>query len=426
MKALLLPMGTYGDIHPYLGLGLRLRSRGHRVVVAANGYFEPLFRSHGLDFIPLKTSSDYEAFYRRSEHSQPAKALMASGRWCGIEPMREIYRIVEEQYQPGETVVAAPYYAFGARIARETLGVPLATVVLLPYDLRSLHRSPVLPKPMVLNDWVPRVSKRVQFWIMDRFFADRIVGTDINAFRAELGLAPVKRLLDGWCFSPDRVIGFFPGWYAPTQPDWPAQTVLTGFPRWDPVVRPEENRDVHDFISRGDPPLVFTIGSYPQHSHRFFQAALESCVTLGRRGILLCRHRDQIPDRLPESVRHFDYAPLAELLPRSAALVSHGGIGTIAQALATGIPQVLMPIAYNHPDDAARLKRLGVADFIPPKRFRGTRLAAALGRLLASAQVAARCRELSGRFNGTDPIDQACDLLEELQGRDVKMRQSPV
>jgi rhamnosyltransferase subunit B len=187
MKVLLFPMGTFGDIHPYLGLGLRLRSRGHRVLVAANVFFESLFRSHDLDFIPLKTSSDYESFYRKPEHNHPAKALMASGKWCGIEPMREVCRIAEEQYEPGKTVMAAPYYAFGARIAREALGVPLVTVVLLPCELRSLHRSPVMPSPMVLNDWVPKVSKRFQFWIMDRFFADRAVGADVNAFRSELG-----------------------------------------------------------------------------------------------------------------------------------------------------------------------------------------------------------------------------------------------
>lgn len=418
MKALLFPMGSFGDIHPYLGLGLRLKERGHRVVVAANVFFQRVFRSHGLDFIPLQTSSDYETFYGRPEHGQPAKALMASGRWCGVEPMREVFRIAAEQYEPDETVMASPYYAFGTRIAREELGIPLATLVLLPYDLRSLHRSPVLPRPMVLNDRVPKLVKRLQFWIMDRLFADRIVGRDINAFRSECGLPPVKRLLAGWCFSPDRVIGFFPEWYAPSQPDWPPGTVLTGFPRWDPAVSLEEHREVFRFVEAGSPPLVFTLGSYPQHARQFYKAAVDSCAMLERRAVLLSRHRDQLPDQLPEYVRCFDYAPLAPLLPKCAALVSHGGIGTIAQALAAGVPQVLMPIAYNHPDDAVRLKRLGVADYIAPSRFRGPRLARSLRHLMTSSQVAARCRELATRFPEGDPIDQACELLEGLHEYD--------
>jgi rhamnosyltransferase subunit B len=235
----------------------------------------------------------------------------------------------------------------------------------------------------------------------------------------------VKRILAGWCYSPDQVIGFFPEWYAPHQPDWPAKMTLTGFPRWDPAASLEDHSEVFQFVEAGSPPLVFTLGSYPQHARRFYQAAVESCTALGRRGILLSRHGDQIPDRLPEHVRHFDYVPLAPLLPRSAALVSHGGIGTIAQALVAGIPQVLMPIAYNHPDDAVRLKRLGVGDYIAPRHFQGPRLARVLNRLIASSQVATRCRELAAHFAGSDPIDQACDLLEGLQGHDGDARPSP-
>ncbi|MDZ7618440.1 MAG: glycosyltransferase [Patescibacteria group bacterium] len=413
-------MGSFGDIHPYLGLGARLKDRGHRVVVAANAFFERAFQAQGLDFIPLRSSSDYEAFYRRPEHGQPARALMASGRWCGVEPMREVFRVAAEQYEPGQTVMAAPYYAFGARIARESLGIPLATIVLLPYELRSVHRSPVLPRPMVLNDRVPKVVKRMQFWIMDRLFADRAVGRDVNAFRAELGLQPIKRLLAGWCFSPDRVVGFFPEWYAPSQPDWPAQTILTGFPRWDPAGALEAHPELLRFLAAGAPPLVFTLGSYPQYARRFYRAAVEGCMALERRGILLSRHGDALPDELPEHVRRFDYVPLAPLLPKCAAIVSHGGIGTIAQALAAGVPQLLMPIAYNHPDDAVRLKRLGVADYVAPSRFRGPQLAKRLGRLLDSPRVAAQCRALASHFRNVDPILRACVLLESMPtGRPV-------
>jgi UDP:flavonoid glycosyltransferase YjiC (YdhE family) len=334
--------------------------------------------------------------------------------------MREIYQVIKENYAPGETVAAAPYYSFGARIAHEKLGVPLATLTLLPYDLRSIFRSPVMPRPMVLEDWVPKISKKIQFWIMDRFFADRVLGPITNAFRAELGMPPVKRFLNGWCFSPDRVICFFPEWFAEPQPDWPSQTIMTGFPRWDPDISLREHREVFEFIEKGNAPVIFTPGSYNQHGRQFLQTAVESCLALGRRGILLTRYRDQLPDQLPPEVRHFDFAPLAKILPHAAALVSHGGIGTIAQALAAGIPQLVMPIAYNQPDDAVRLKRLGVADFIPPRRFTGSLVTRKLGNLLNSSDVAEQCEKLAGMFTANDVIDQTCDLLEELQGRDGK------
>ncbi len=415
MKVLLLPMGSYGDIHPYLGLGLQMKKRGHDVYAAGNRYFEGLFKSQGIDFCALKSSSDYTRFYSKPDHGKPISALIASGKWCTLEPMREVYSFIAQHYKHGGTVAVAPYYSFGARIAGENLGIPLATLVLLPYELRSIFKSPVLPKPLFLCDWIPRILKRFQFWVMDRFVVDRILGPETNRFRKELGLPEIKRFLNGWCFSNDRVIGLFPNWYAPAQPDWPQNILLSDFPRWDPCNRLESSREAIDFAVSGDPPIVFTTGSYIHYGKRFFSAAVECCNTLGKRGILLTRHRQLLPAKFSKSIAHFEYVPLASLLPHSSALVSHGGIGTIAQALASGVPQLLMPIAYNHPDDAIRLKRMGVADFIPPSRFTGHLLACKLRKLMGSINVSDECSTLAKRFQGFDAIKYACELLEELQ-----------
>src|SRR6185436_13395214 len=98
------------------------------------------------------------------------------------------------------------------------------------------------------------------------------------------------------------------------------------------------------------------------------------CALLGRRGILLTRHREQVPDNLPREVIHIDYAPFSQLLPRCAALVHHGGIGTSAQALASGVPQLVTPFTHDQPDNAARLKRLGGAEVLPSSRYRAHRI----------------------------------------------------
>jgi UDP:flavonoid glycosyltransferase YjiC (YdhE family) len=97
--------------------------------------------------------------------------------------------------------------------------------------------------------------------------------------------------------------------------------------------------------------------------------------------------------------------------------VHHGGIGTVAQALAAGVPQLVMPVAFNQPDEAARLTRFGVADRIAPARYRAEEVAAKLKRLLTSPQVAERCGELSRRFDGAEPLAPTCDALEDLLRR---------
>jgi UDP:flavonoid glycosyltransferase YjiC (YdhE family) len=154
-----------------------------------------------------------------------------------------------------------------------------------------------------------------------------------------------------------------------------------------------------------------------QQGRPFFDAAADACRRLGCRGVLLTRYRQQVPERLPPNVRHFDYVPFSRLLPRSAALVHHGGIGTTAQALAAGIPQLVMPMSHDQPDNAARVERLGVGLSLAPRRFQGPAVAAALERLLHTPEVGARCRAVAERMAGCGAVEQTCLALEQLAGQ---------
>jgi UDP:flavonoid glycosyltransferase YjiC (YdhE family) len=97
-------------------------------------------------------------------------------------------------------------------------------------------------------------------------------------------------------------------------------------------------------------------------------------------------------------------------------LVHHGGIGTLSQGFAAGIPQLVMPMSFDQPDNAARLKRLGSGSSVERKRFRAARVANALSQLLESPTVAARCRDLAERIRHDRPIETACDAIEQLAG----------
>src|SRR5688572_21447187 len=146
--------------------------------------------------------------------------------------MRPTYDLVVRHAVPGETVLVGSSLAFGARVARDERGIPMATVHLSPAIFRTEHDMPKLPGVPVPN-WAPRWMKR-KFWEAgDRFMIDPVVAPGLNAFRVEKGLKPVKRVLHDWWHSPDLVVGLFPEWFAAPQPDWPPQTRLTGFPLYD-------------------------------------------------------------------------------------------------------------------------------------------------------------------------------------------------
>ena len=102
----------------------------------------------------------------------------------------------------------------------------------------------------------------------------------------------------------------------------------------------------------------------------------------------------------PPTAHHEAFVPLSDVLPRCAALVSHGGIGTLAQGLAAGVPQLTMPMGFDQPDNATRLERLGVGRWVVPSKFDGDRVAATLRVLLEDGRTtpaAASGRNESGR-----------------------------
>jgi UDP:flavonoid glycosyltransferase YjiC (YdhE family) len=148
----------------------------------------------------------------------------------------------------------------------------------------------------------------------------------------------------------------------------------------------------------------------------YFAAVAAALARLGRRGLLLTPFREQLPATLPPGVAHFDYVPFSQVLPRAAAFVHHGGIGSCAQGLAAGVPQVVMPMAHDQPDNADRLRRLGVSRTLPPKHFRGPELAAVLDELGRDERTAKACREVAERFRGADALGETCRLIEELAG----------
>ena len=401
-------------MHPFVSIALELKARGHDVTVVTNAYFAPLLEQVGLPSVPVGTVEQFDNITSnpRLWHRLHGLGVLATGIGPRISPL---YRLIEQEAARGNLVVVAHPLAFGARVAHETLEIPLVTVHLSPASFWSLHETPVLARGLGAINALPRPLKRALLAVSDRL-ADRVIAPPVNRFRREIGLPPVRHIVSRWWHSPQRVIGLFPDWFAAPQPDWPPQTTLTGFPLYDErgvtVVPPELDEFLESAQAAGDPPIVFAPGSGNRQARRFFTAACDACRRLGRRGVLLTRYTDHLPRLLPEGVRRADYAPFSSVLPRAAALVHHGGIGTSAQALAAGRPQLVMPMTFDQPDNAARLQRLGVARTLPPMRFSGASVARELAALLESAIVARKCADVARRFDGIDPVGQTCDVIE--------------
>jgi rhamnosyltransferase subunit B len=412
-RVILVALGSAGDVHPFVGIGQALKRRGHDVAVVTSDYFGPLIQSVGLEFIEMISADEYRGLLKNPDIWHPLRGPKTIMQQAVVPMIRRVYDIIARRYEPGRTIVGASTLALGARIAQDKVGVPTASIHLQPVMLRSLLAPPKLVG-MATQSWLPRSLIAAQYWLADRLVVDQLLGPEINGFRRELGLPPVKRIFDQWLHSPTMAIGMFPEWFAPPQADWIPQIRLAGFPLYDEHDVTQLSPEVEAFLAAGSPPIAFTPGSAMTFGHEFFKAAVEACEKLGRRGILLTRHSEQIPASLPDSVRYFDFVPFTHLVPRCAALVHHGGIGSMSQAFQAGVPQVVMPMSHDQPDNIERAIKLGVGASLPPKQFTGDRLAAALRPLLDSPQVAANCKAIAARLAGNTALDDTAKLLEGL------------
>ncbi len=411
MKIILATLGTSGDLNPFYAMGLELKKRGHDILFLSSSFFEEEIKNLGFAFRSIGDKKEWEQILELFNPDEMAEFLPKEMKYLVLDSMRPLYEAISQEYEKDNTVIVNWQILAGSRIAQDKLGIPVATIVLAPSSFRSTIHFPRMGIKKV-PQWLPRIYFKKIYKIIDSF-NDKILKTDIDTYRKELGLEPINTTYD-WLQSQDTMIGLFPHWFGEKQKDWPSQSVTTTFPFFDKSHEKKLSTEIIEFLENGEPPIVFTPGSHFKKSLSFFQAAVDACERLNKRGILLAKYKEQIPDNLPQTIKHFTYAEFSELLPRVALFVHHGGIGSCAQAFRAGIPQIAVPWALDQFDNASRIQNSGVGDEIVYWKLTGKKLAKKIDKLLSSQKVHQKCKKYAELLLAMDPLKETCDIIESL------------
>jgi rhamnosyltransferase subunit B len=301
-----------------------------------------------------------------------------------------------------------------AAISRERGAInSIVAAYLAPANLRTCH-DPLMIGPASVPRWVPMSWRRALWRFVDKTWIDPVAVAQINAAREPLGLAKVDSLFTHIADAPDLSVALFPSWFAPPVPDWPRPMIMGDFPLLEAATQDGFSNELAAFLAAGERPFVFTPGTANFHAADFFARALAAVNRLGRRAIFLTRERAQVPADLPETVLWQPYVPLPALLPHTAVLVHHGGIGTTAEALRAGVPQLVTTFAWDQFDNGARVAALGVGTVTPAKRLRPRKLARDLEALATSDAIHGRCAQLAARFVPPHDVTALCTELERV------------
>ena len=401
---LLSTAGSLGDLYPVLSVARALEAAGLDALLALGPDDAAVARKWGLQAHPVGPSAD--EICRRlgvSRDDIAASVLRDPGPLIRDVALPMAAALVPEMDALCERadVVAATAFAFSAPLAAERAGLPFVPLVLQPMLAWSALDPPragafraALPAPRgpLGRGWNRLVLGAARAELRRRH------RRDLADLRGRLGLSPDPGtpLIDhGGATVPLR-LGLWDEAFAPVPADAVEGLVAVGFP---PAPQGESDAALLRWIDEGPPVLVATLGSVAQSlaGPDFWFEVVRMARALGLRSVLLSGDAP-VPEGRDVVARR--YAPHADLFPRAAAILHHGGIGSTAEALRAGRPQIVVPVGGDQPDNAARLVRMGVAATVPARRFRAARAARALSRVIErfhSDAAGARAAEIAGR-----------------------------
>src|SRR5580765_3772156 len=421
-RIILSTFGSFGDIHPFIAVAVELQRRGHQPVIATSEIYREKMAAIGIEFFSVRPdmpSIDQpdEVAKVVEEVMDPKRGPEAVGNLI-IPYLRDIYNDLDKA-TVGADLLLTHVLPFAGTLVAQKKGLPWISSVLAPASFLSIY-DPIVPPQwpwlyhlMRLTPWVGKGVMALATIKLDK------MSQPVYDLRAELGLPRGENPLLKGQHSPTKVLALFSKVMADPQPDWPADTIITGFPfydRRDYFGETEVAKELLEFLDTGPPPIVFTLGSSAIWVARnFYLDSIAAAKALGRRALLLIGNaRNLPPSPLPEGIAAFEYALYRQVLPRACAIVHQGGVGTTGQGLRSGKPVLVVPHAHDQFDNGNRVARLGCGRVLPRPRYTAATAITELQALLNDRRYAERAAEVGEIVRQENGTTVAVDALERV------------
>ena len=421
-KIVLTSVGTLGDLHPFIAIGLALKRRGHHPILAVPEDHVAKTRAAGLDAVAVLPSFDAIRERMGLGEDDAVKRVMADQTYLleqVLLPWLESSTAALDKVIEGADVLVGSLFVFGAPIIAEKRRVPLVSVILQPMAILSVHTPPKTSDFWMLiqrpGNPIGVRWNRLAYGLIRKIMRLRY-GRRVDEVREHHGLGPAcdpsmfdisrETALTLCCYSPI---------FGPPQKDAPANSEIVGFPVYDAQGGETEAADpeLEAFLADGPPPLVFTLGSFAVYAPGdFYEEAAATARLLGTRAVLLTG--EKTPLRSDGTILVRAYAPHSTLFPKAAAIIHHGGIGTTGQALRAGKPQLVVPHMGDQADNAHRIRKMGIGQALKARRFTAQRAAPMIASLLDTPAYRAEAERIGKMIRLENGADAAAIAIERL------------
>jgi UDP:flavonoid glycosyltransferase YjiC (YdhE family) len=368
-----------GTVPPNLAVAQCLVSRGHRVTVLSQPSVAARAEAVGCTFVAFDTLPDYDRT-----------------------------RALEDQLEITVPALAGP--AIGDELVAVVEGTRADVVVVDPNLAGSLAAAASLECPSVV------LLHSMYATFVDVWFADiwPLLAEPINEARRHFGLgacASWAELLD----EHDLLLSPVPPQFdAPISRPPPASLVHPGFLVPAPLEVPGSSRD---WFPEGEGPTVLVgLSTTYQHQESLVGSIVEALNGMEVRALVTTGGAVPADDLAPAPhVSIVEYAPHGEILPYTDAVISHGGMGTIAAALTNGVPLVCTPIERDQPLNSRRVAEVGAG--VSLDRATVDDISTAAREVLGDRRFRERAGEMAAASARAGEAERAADEILALAER---------
>ena len=418
-KTIIAAEGTHGDILPLDALACALNHPDSTTCFLINERFRHLAESAGGTLIATGSAAlhaDIHIDGRIWETEFDTTALLFTKL---VRPAFEkTYRWTKAQSSPDTRplVVGIQPLFNGALLAAQESGFDSVAISLSPNLIPSKISPPAplrwrIPAFLPIS-WRQRMVSNSQARHL-RHAKRQDYFWELSALRRRAGQPLIRSFSMQTLFPPHHLqIALFPDWFAIAAPDWPSHLHCVGFPKPPPHPGPQDE-EILRFIARHGPPLVITGGTGVFDTRDFFAQGREICRLSGAPGLFVGGNPDERPHHPAAGLMSVAYTDFGRIFPHCRAVLHHGGIGTLAEALRAGLPQIIRPLAYDQHDNADRLWRLGLGAFFLPHKFKPRKVVQALHRLQTSAETKARLNRAATKTRREDGAKRAAHIIRQ-------------
>ena len=412
--------GTEGDVRPFFALARALVQRGHTVRLHYTNIdgrsFDGLAAGCGVD--ARAVAGEYFRTNREKVTARLEELFAMSS------PLRQIRGILEASMDP---VIDEMFDAASELAADSDLVVghfmthpagAAAAKHRRPYVLVSLQ--PVLPSRHYAPVGTPDLGRFVNpiLWRILGVVLESILRDRVNHVRARGGLTPVRGLLAATLDHAKLVLTAVSPTLFPRPKDWDPRIQISGFLGVDDAAEPwQPEPSLSTFLDAGAPPAFLSFGSMftlgEQKTLESVRAMVGALVLAGARGVIQAPEHIAITSPSHDSVHFITRAPHAQLFPRCAVIVHHGGAGTTQSAMLAGRPSVVVPHAADQFFWGDRLHVHGFgAKPLNRNALTAESLAVRIRATLDDVAMRARSLEASSRIRAEDGATCAAEHIE--------------